>query len=260
MVSSSEDFEKVKGQSPVVEGLGKGAWKLISIIHSQTGHSYHRLFRDWLDLMLLTFLSQTAKGAGNLKQHEAYEQKYLSIVDNYKDNRNQGKRNIDLFAKAMAELVNEMTETEQDVLGALYMEHISSGEGGQFFTPEPITEMMVKMINPTQQNASISDPACGSGRMLLAAHKVNPSAHLFGTDVDEQCAKMCALNCFLFGCRATVVWGNTLTTEAWACWDIGFVYMFERDPVAMMVQQKVIPLQVITPQKMKTDKQMGFDF
>lgn len=245
---------------PAAEGLGKASWKYLETIYARTGHHYHRLFDDWLDLLLYTYLSFTAKVAGNIKQHEAYEEQYLAIVETYKDDETQGKRNIDLFAKAMAALVNEMTDTEQDVLGSLYMEHITSGEGGQFFTPAPVTEMMVRMIHPTKEYATISDPACGSGRMLLAAHKVNPTARLYGTDIDQRCAKICALNCFLFGCRATIIWGNTLTMEAWGCWDIGLAYIFERDPAAMMMQQKETPAQVITPQKLKTDKQMGFDF
>lgn len=237
---------------------GKKAWSYISKIHANTGHHYYRIFDDWLELMLLTFLSQTAKVAGKETKHEEYERNYLDIVGAYADKRPKGKRNIDYFSYAMAELIEEMTVTEQDILGSLYMEHITSGENGQFFTPHPITQMMVQMLQPTEAG-SISDPTCGSGRMLLEAHKMNPRAHLYGTDIDERCAKICALNLFLFGCRATVVWGNSLTLESWGCWDIGFVYIFERDPQAVVVQPKETPVQTIVPEKIATFNQLGFD-
>lgn len=236
---------------------GKKAWAFISKIHARTGHHYQKLFDDWLNLMMLTFLSQTANGAGNTEKHEEYEREYLAIVEVYADNKPQGKRNIDYFAQAMAELIEEMTVTEQDILGSLYMEHITSGERGQFFTPHPITELMVQMLAPTEAR-SIADPACGSGRMLLEAHKVNPGAHLYGTDIDERCAKICALNCFLFGCRATVIWGNSLTLESWGCWETGFVFMVERDPRNVIAQPKE-PVRTIPRENIKTSDQIGFD-
>jgi hypothetical protein len=46
----------------------------------------------------------------------------------------------------------------------------------------------------------ILDPACGSGRMLLAAQKCNGRHHEFyGIDIDHTCIKMAAVNLFLSG-------------------------------------------------------------
>ena len=60
-----------------------------------------------------------------------------------------------------------------DALGELYMA-FSSTNGrsaqGQFFTPPPVCDLMVACTanNGGQQGLKVSDPTCGSGRLLLA--------------------------------------------------------------------------------------------
>lgn len=98
-----------------------------------------------------------------------------------------------------------------DLLGSVYMTLASHGGRsmlGQFFTPAPIAEMMAEMQGldprtfPAKRLARICDPACGSGAMLLGAVRVllrnhGESAlnriHLFGTDLDQICAHMAAV-------------------------------------------------------------------
>jgi ribosomal protein L11 methylase PrmA len=53
---------------------------------------------------------------------------------------------------------------------------------------------------PVDRPLRILDPSCGSGRMLLAANKVNgPMQEYYGVDIDETCVKMAAINLFLNG-------------------------------------------------------------
>lgn len=65
-----------------------------------------------------------------------------------------------------------------DPLGHIYETIASQSKKsgfGQFFTPEPICDLMAKMTITLsdKKGQKINDPACGSGRMLLAANGGN---------------------------------------------------------------------------------------
>ena len=49
---------------------------------------------------------------------------------------------------------------------------------------------------------------------------VNPRARFLGIDLDERCAKMCALNLILRELSGRVYCGNTLTGEMYTAWDV----------------------------------------
>ena len=93
-----------------------------------------------------------------------------------------------------------------DPFGCLF-ENVSSSftkqKSGQFFTPETVCEMMVRMSieKPTAENIgkTVLDPCCGSGRFLLAASNINPGLYCIGNDIDSLCVKMTALNMCLNG-------------------------------------------------------------
>ena len=61
----------------------------------------------------------------------------------------------------------------------------SKTKEGQFFTPRPIEDMCVKMLNP-QFNEYIIDPACGSGGFLLHSIMNIDSASLNGKSLSEK--------------------------------------------------------------------------
>ena len=88
----------------------------------------------------------------------------------------------------------------------------------QFFTPMPLCELMARMtIDETApENARIADPACGSGRLLMACIRLRPRGYYFGVDKDPTCAKMAALNMLWRNVDSHIVWGNSLSlTGAW---------------------------------------------
>ena len=66
-----------------------------------------------------------------------------------------------------------LTQSSPDIKGMAYeifvREHYR-GDRGQFFTPAPVVDMAVKMLNP-QPKENILDPACGTGRFLVSAMK-----------------------------------------------------------------------------------------
>ena len=195
------------------------SWKQLQNIIAR-GHSRDKVFHDWLDLMLISSLALRDNIQHNNvepgKFDGKYEDQYHKINAQYDNGGKTGERPIDYFAKAYAHLMQEIHETDKDVLGDIYMLEITYGEHGQFFTPEHITDMMAMIVAPSKSEAGrkvVCDPCCGSGRMLLSAHKRNSDAFLVGIDLDPRCAKMCALNLILREMSGDVYCGNTLTQQ-----------------------------------------------
>ncbi|HTM67308.1 MAG TPA: N-6 DNA methylase, partial [Flavipsychrobacter sp.] len=69
----------------------------------------------------------------------------------------------------------------------------------------------------------ICDPTCGSGRMLLAAAKINRRLNYYGADVDLTCCKMTVLNMLVNSLPGEIAWMNTLSNEHWKSWHIRLV-------------------------------------
>jgi len=146
----------------------------------------------------------------------------MATIGKYKDSELRYE-----FPKAFAYLVTEMEERVDsslgnDVLGEFFEQNISNGRNGQFFTPYPVCQFMASITNSEGVNTGVTekskplriiDPTCGSGRMLLAAHKANGTNHeYYGIDVDRTCVKMTALNLFLNGIwNSEVMCANALS-------------------------------------------------
>lgn len=114
-----------------------------------------------------------------------------------------------------------------DAWGDIFMWFTPKGGArGQFFTPDNICDLMAQCnINtdtePTIQcgafgkRVTISDPAAGSARNLLASHarfirdnKRKP--YLVAEDIDLDCCRMSAVNMMAHGCFGEVICHNTL--------------------------------------------------
>ena len=162
------------------------------------------------------------------------EEEYLKTVKPYREGE-PGQRPIDRLVKVFGQIVDLMEETRTDVLGDIFQGAITRGQNGQFFTPDPVCELMASMTDRDESGEeasadskepaskkSIYDPCCGSGRLLLAAAKVNRNCYFVGQDVDHRCAKITALNLALWNLYGKVIWGNTLTNEAWRVYHTGF--------------------------------------
>jgi tRNA G37 N-methylase Trm5 len=159
--------------------------------------SLHTSFTEMLDWTLLPF-----------KQHTTVEEQSAAL----KIYRTHSKVNQ---LVPLITLIGELSEGFADPLGELFMQAISSGHNGQFFSPMPICEMISTMsIGETlEDNKTVCDPACGSGRMLLAAAKLNRHALLYGADLDITCCKMALLNMLLNSLQGEIAHMNTLSNE-----------------------------------------------
>ena len=106
-----------------------------------------------------------------------------------------------------------------DVKGAIYeglleknAAEVKSG-AGQYFTPRPLIDAMVKLIDP-KVGETVHDPACGTGGFLLSAYehmRAQPGAQdrnmqrklreesLSGVDIVDEVVRLCAMNMYLHG-------------------------------------------------------------
>ena len=195
---------------------------IVSILNhiQQRGHSAYTIFEDWVELILLALQRQ--------------DDPYLDIVDDYSEPRDmdhpEGERTVELFANAFGQLQKQMSETNADVLGAVYEEYgMSSDNFGQHFTPHNVCEAMVEITHTVDdqprdggEKQVVTDPACGSGRMLLCAGRRLPEAVFVGQDKDPLCAKMTALNLCFFNLDGYTILGDSLTLEYRRVWQTNY--------------------------------------
>lgn len=176
------------------------------------GRSRESVFSDFLDVCLF-YLS-----AGMLSED------YVKVEKQYK------KEEMPLFLE-MLHAVADASEDFEDVLGDVFMEFVSHGHNGQFFTPMNLTDMMALTagcdnLTPEQ---SVCDPACGSGRTLLSATKacVNKNqgkrSKCYGSDIDITCVKMTVINMLMNSIPGEIAWMNAITMEHWRSYFIDLI-------------------------------------
>jgi len=106
-----------------------------------------------------------------------------------------------------------------DVKGAIYeglleknAAEVKSG-AGQYFTPRPLIDVMVKLVDP-RIGETVHDPACGTGGFLLSSYehmRKQPGAQdrsnqrklreqsLSGVDIVDEVVRLCGMNLYLHG-------------------------------------------------------------
>lgn len=176
------------------------------IVHHLTRIAHQHFFKsfdDWLSLAINAFLRD--------------DDAYMAIMKTYGPRDPRKDHPADHFARALGIWMNGMQQRPADYLGQVYEEQsIVNAYQGQFFTPEPIVELMAAITMPDElaDEALVSDPACGSGRMLVAGIKRNRFATFLGVDTDLTCIHMAALNCLVRNANTYLVHGNSLSLEA----------------------------------------------
>jgi type I restriction enzyme M protein len=134
------------------------------------------------------------------------------------------RRDIDAFNELLHEFLHvrkvaSETRDWSDELGTFY-EVLAGGckrsSFGQFFTPVHLCTLSAKMTaNSSCSGNFVNDPACGSGRMLVAFHIQSKGNYLFGEDLDPMCCKMAALNLMFHGCVGEVININSISRDSY---------------------------------------------
>lgn len=172
-----------------------------------THQHFFRTFEDWLALAINAFLRD--------------DETYMKIMGRYGPRAapmGQKDHPADHFARALGTWMAAMQAEPADYLGRVYEEQaVANHYQGQFFTPEPLVELMAAMTIPEElpDSALVQDPACGSGRMLVAGIRRNRFATFLGTDTDLTCVHMATLNCLVRNANTWIIHGNSLSLEAW---------------------------------------------
>ena len=167
-------------------------------------HPEYELWNDFLEIIICSYARQQM------------EDRYLQIIKKYR------KEEVGILVKMFAEMVKLYSERLMhgafyDGLGAFYESVINTpskaGRTGQFFTPENVCAMMAKCMlseDSANKQLKINDPACGSGRMLLAAHAVAPGNYYFAEDLDPMGCLLTSVNFLFHNMEGQVVCHNSL--------------------------------------------------
>lgn len=153
------------------------------------------------------------------------EDAFYGIMNKYNENDTED------FIIIAARLLAEYTKPEPtDVLGEIYEElNLVKTKNGQYFTPMEVSRVLANIIlkesNPIKEYQkkgyfSISDEACGSGRLLFVAYDkliskgiASKDLLLIGADVDLLSCCMTYLQFSLMGVNAIIKHQNTLTLK-----------------------------------------------
>ncbi len=174
----------------------------------------YTLFTDYIDYCLNYFLldeSTNERQAKLLEKYPGKEEEFYKLLLLTMD-----VMKTQIFKSTHKWAWYDLFGTYYEILASSY----KRSAFGQFFTPEHVCDMMAMMVGPIEGNSlivdgdsypSVNDPACGSGRNLLAANKqANGKVVVIGQDLDPVCVKMTALNLALHGVRGEVICGDTL--------------------------------------------------
>ena len=118
-------------------------------------------------------------------------------------------------------------------IGDAVGEESEGGEGSPASSPVQSVDEASVEVPTTEQSAepkalprtpkrTVCDPACGSGRMLLAVAEINPHWEFYGQDVDLRCVRLCGLNLAFRNLYGYVIWGNSLRLEKKLIYRTGF--------------------------------------
>jgi type I restriction enzyme M protein len=115
-----------------------------------------------------------------------------------------------------------------DVFGRIYeyflMKFSMSGagaqEGGEFFTPPSLVQLIVNFIEPN--HGIVHDPACGSGGMFIQTAQfiknqnkksINESISVYGTELKTNNTKLAKMNLAIHGIEGKIIEDNSFYTD-----------------------------------------------
>lgn len=233
----------------------KPLFKKLEQLSQRSSVSRGQAFEDYLPAVVCALAAETK------------EDEYMAMIERHKSGK-PGQRGADLMPQMFAELISAMDREDVDILGDLFQSSISYGEAGQFLSPQSIADLLAAMsidpdMTPAQgESIYVGDLACGTGRMLLAAARINPHIELVSQDVDARCAKISALNVALRGRYGWIVCGNSLSGETQFAYRIGSFFHESSNGIRRGVIRDVPPEQTPVPviaSRMRSDTKDLFE-
>ena len=93
-------------------------------------------------------------------------------------------------------------------------------EGGEFFTPTSLVQLIVNFIEP--KHGIVHDPACGSGGMFIQTAQfindkvkksINESISVYGTELKTNNTKLAKMNLAIHGLEGKVIEDNSFYSD-----------------------------------------------
>ena len=155
-------------------------------------------------------------------------------------------------ASAGAELERIPLTAGLDLFGLAYerfFPELFKGERGQYFTPRPLVELMVRLADLGDRDR-VLDPTCGSGGFLVAA--MDRGASIDGIELDPELVALARLNVALHGGDpARVQPGDLFRLERSGGWSVVLAnppYSLEvRDPAGSSSRSSAASRMALTP-------------
>ncbi len=165
---------------------------------------------------------------------EAVNNSMKLIEEDYKDLQGILPKNYqDFDADLLRSLIrvfnkDEVKNVSGDVFGRIYefflMKFSMSGagaqEGGEFFTPPSLVQMIVNFIEP--DHGIIHDPACGSGGMFVQTghfirsytnKNINEAIRVYGTELKSNNVRLAKMNLAIHGIEGKIIESNSFYTN-----------------------------------------------
>jgi tRNA G10 N-methylase Trm11 len=193
------------GERSVLERLTSLVWVRLATDPSMPsigGHDPRSIFEDNIEW-------EEVQTAGHL---DALGARVNEILDDPLLSTDWHELSEQQFAKVVAEVARWTPDSiwNDDPLGELSQRvrtDAAKSARGEYYTPYPICLMMTRMTaapDGIAPGARVLDPACGSGRFLLAALEVCREQHgqvpeVFGIDISPDAVRLCKLNLTLAG-------------------------------------------------------------
>jgi len=174
-----------------------------------------KIFSDFCQMAAISLYQPFARD-------EALEEQYLKVIGAYP------KEDMVIFPKLLSLVIDGLSSRLGDFLGEAFMElELGNKYKGQFFTPYHISKFMAQILGDnTKATERLSEPACGSGGMIIARadalsqQKINYQEvmEVQAVDLDELCVHMCYIQLTLLHIPAEVIHGNSLSFEVFETW------------------------------------------
>lgn len=186
------------------------------------------------DLVLLKGKKDIGEGIDKVIATLAEENDLKGVIDiayfNDEDKLGKGKEMVDRLTKLVGifqklDLADNRADGD-DLLGDAYeylMRHFATESGkskGQFYTPSEVSQILAKVVGikkQTPQDATVYDPTCGSGSLLLKASDEAPRGlSIFGQEMDNATSALAKMNMILHNTATAKIWqGNTISSPQW---------------------------------------------
>lgn len=166
--------------------------------------------------------------------NEAVNEAMRAIENEYPDLAGILPKNYqELDADLLRELVRvfnkeSIKKISGDIFGRVYeyflmkfsMTGAGAQEGGEFFTPPSLVNLIVNFIEP--DHGVICDPACGSGGMFIqtgyfvrnhANRQINEAIKVYGVEQKANTTKLAKMNLAIHGIEGKIIEGNSFYSD-----------------------------------------------